>query len=183
MSRDLLEVLTEAERNSVEENCKLVDYVLRKKGYSDELYDVGVFGLLKGVQSWHRHEDVKSKWSIEPICLNCIKREIGNYFRDQNRMKRRPSGGFVSLDADYSEEDNTSNFHNYFGIDSFENSVIEREAMSELLGAFSKLQQNIVRMKAEGYNNKETYSRLGITPHRFNKELEQIRIILINRCN
>lgn len=73
----------------------------------EEYYDIAIIGFLSGVQDWCRTEGLKEKYAISTICVRNMHNAIATNFRDENRQKRKPKGGFVSLDMKSDEGNET----------------------------------------------------------------------------
>ena len=70
------------------ENEKLIYYVLTKhnlKHRIDDLYDIGLIGLVKGNNSYDASKNAKKSTYL----CNCIKNEIFNELRKEKRDKRQ----------------------------------------------------------------------------------------------
>ena len=172
-----LQPLTELEKRQAELNHSLVYSFLHKHKYTIEsMYSVVIFGYLKGIQVYNRREDLR-KYPLDFICEQYMRAEVGNYFRVKNGKKRKPMETVISLDADYAE---LENLYNTVGGKSAEDEVLENKLIEELLEKFSELQRDILKLKLEGYSNKEIYICLKIPSSTFYKEMNRIKVIVGN---
>ena len=83
----------------------------------------------------------------------------------------------MSFDANYAE---TETLYNLFGGKSAEEEVLEEERFTELLEQFSSQQKDILKLRLEGYNNKEISLLLEIPSSTFYLELKRIKKVLMN---
>jgi len=173
MEQHKLKPLTEFEKAEAERNHNLVYSFLHRHRYSiEEMYNVVIFGYLKGIQVYYSRENLRNKYQLAFICEQYMRAEVGNHFRIINANKRMPEETILSLDAEYAESDNLYNC--ICGI-SFEEEVLEKELLSELLEMLTALQRKIVEMRMEGYKDKEIYLVLNVKPSTFYKELQRIK--------
>lgn len=178
MENNKLQPLNDVEKRMSEEHHGLVYSFLHRHGYSiEEFYNICIFGYLKGIQTYNRREDLKEKYQLAFICEQYMRAEIKDYFRTQNRQKRKPTEIIISLDANYVEEEN---LYNCTGGKSAEDEIMEAEELLNLLENFTEPQRNILKLKLEGYDNKEIYIELGIKPSTFYKEINRIKVQLDN---
>lgn len=170
--------LTEEERRSAEIHHDWVYSFLHRHNYNiEEFYAIAVEGFLKGVQDWHRKPGAKEKWGMSIICERAMLDTMYKHFRAENAIKRKPSGGFISLDACYCDDDenNRQTFENAIITESFENDLVCDDAISNILNALTDRQRQIVLMKLDGYKDYEIRDELNIKQFTFNKELHQIK--------
>lgn len=171
-----LQPLTEIERRWAEEYHELVYSFLRGNGYSiEEFYNVAILGYLKAIQTYSRREDLRNKYQLATICGHYMRAEIKDHFREQNAQKRKPMETIISLDANYTE---TEDFYNLVGGKSVEDELMEAEQIAEMLENLSEVQRDIMKLKLEGYGNKEVYLLLEIPSSTFYKELNRIKLTL-----
>lgn len=162
--------LSDYEKRVAEKNHNLVYSFLHRYGYSiEEYYNVVIFGYLKGIQIYNRGEDLRNEFDLAFICERYMRAAITDHFRAMNTKKRNPAQTVVSLDANYTDEENLYNCVS--GKLLVEDEIIERELLAELLGNLSSIQQEIVKMRVDGYKNEEICLLLKIKPSAFYKEL------------
>lgn len=176
MEKSKLQPLTEMEKSMAEENHNLVYSFLHRHGYSiEEFYNVVIFGYLRGIQAYNRREDVRKKYQLAFICERNMLAEIKDHFIEQNAQKRTPMEITVSLDINYAE---TDNIYNLVGGKSVEDEVLESRQVDDMMENLSEVQRDILKLKLEGYNNKEVYIALEIPSSSFYKEMNRIKVIM-----
>lgn len=176
MEKNTLQPLTEMEKRMAEENHNLVYSFLHRHRYSiEEFYNVVVFGYLHGIQTYNRREDLRKKYQLAFICERYMSVAIGNHFRTENAQKRKPMEITVSLDVNYA---GTDNCYNLVGGKSVEDEVLELKQVDEMMENFSEVQRDILKLKLEGFDNKEVYSLLEISSSTFYKEMNRIKSIM-----
>lgn len=170
-----LQPLSEMEKRQAEENHGLVYSFLHRHGYSiEEFYNIAIFGYLKGIQIYNRREDLRKKYQLAFICEQYMRAEIKDHFRVQNAQKRKPTETILSLDANYSE---TESLYNLVGRKYVEDDLMETELLREISEKLSEVQRNILKLKLEGYSNKEVHLSLEIPVSTYYKELDRIKVI------
>lgn len=181
MENNKLQPLSEIEKRQAEEHHGLVYSFLHRHGYSiEEFYNIAIFGYLKGIQTYNRREDLKEKYQLAFICKQYMRAEIKDHFRVQNAQKRKPTETIISLDAEYSELEDTSprcNLYDCVGGKSVEDELLESELLEEVLENLSEVQRDILKLKLEGYSNKEVYLSLEIPTSTYYKELDRIKVV------
>ena len=176
MENNKLQPLTDVEKRMSEEHHGFVYSFLHRHGYSiEDMYNVCIFGYLKAIQTYNRREDLRKKYQLAFICEQYMRAEAKDHFRVQNAQKRKPTETIISLDANYTE---TDNLYNLIGGKSVEDELMESELLEELLENLSEVQRDILKLKLEGYNNKEVYIALEIPSSSFYKEMNRIKVIL-----
>lgn len=134
---------------------------------------IAIFGYLKGIQAYHRQKD--KKYDLFFMCWQYLRAEMGNHFRMENTMKRKPLETVLSLDVEYSEMEN---LYSRVGGKSLEDEILELEELEELLENFSEVQRKIAEMKMDGYKSKEIYVVLDLKPATYFREVKQMKAIL-----
>ena len=177
MERYKLEKLTEEEKKLAEENHNLVYAFLHTYKYSvEKYYNVVIFGYLKGIQVYSRREDLRKKYDMQFICWQYMRSEMGNHFRTEDTLKRKPMEIVISLDAEYAVDE--ENLHDCIGKKTLEEEMVEVETVLELLEKLSEVQRKIAEMKMDGYGNKEIFLLLEMPESTFYKEMKRIKITL-----
>lgn len=170
-----LQPLSEPEKRQAEENHGLVYSFLHRHGYSiEEFYNICIFGYLKGIQTYNRNKDLREKYLLAFICEQYMRAEIKDHFRVQNAQKRKPTETIISFDANYSE---TESLYNLVGGKYVEDELMETELLKEISEKLSEVQRNILKLKLEGYSNKEVHLSLEIPVSTYYKELDRIKVI------
>ena len=175
MDNNRLQPLNDVEKRLSEEHHGLVYSFLHRHGYSiEEFYNICVFGYLKAIQIYNRREDLRKKYQFAFICEQYMRAEIKDHFRVQNAQKRTPTETIISLDANHTE---TDNLYNLVDGKSVEDELMESELLEELLENLSEVQRDILKLKLEGFSNKEVYLSLEIPTSTYYKELNRIKVI------
>ena len=173
-----LEPLTKEEKVLATESHSLVYSFLHRHNYAiEDFYNVVILEYLRSVQVYNRRKELQEQYPLAFISEQYMRAGIANYFRKESTMKRKPTEAVLSLDADYAE---TENLYNISGGKSAEEEVLEEERLTELLEQFSTQQKDILKLKLEGYNNKEIYLLLEIPSSTFYLELNRIKKVLVN---
>ncbi|MDY3997507.1 MAG: sigma-70 family RNA polymerase sigma factor [Blautia sp.] len=177
MERHVLQPLTNQERKFAEENHNLVYGFLRKNGYSvEDFYSIAVFGYLKAVEVYHRKEKLKGNYNFSSMAYRYMQAEMSNYFRNQHRKMRKPTGTVESLDAENTKSQ--SLYDHIVGEKSAEAQFMEAETIDDILENFTELQRKIVEMKMDGFSSKEVFLILDMRQSTFYKELQKIKTML-----
>ena len=173
MMNHKLSPLTEPEKAYATANHNLIYSFLRKFKYDvEEYYSIATIGYLKAVQIYLRREDLRNQYTFQCISFQCMRSEIGNYIKAMTTQKRKPTEPIISLDAEYYDMES---LYNCIGGKSLESEIMEAESLAELLENFSEIQQDIMKLKLEGYSNKEICESLEIGATTFYKELRKIK--------
>lgn len=171
-----LKPLTEEEKELATENHSLVYSFLHRHNYAiEDFYNVVIFGFMRSIQVYNRRTDIKEKYQLAFIAEQYMRAEIANHFRKERSMKRKLKETVLSLDANYAE---TETLYNLCGGKSAEEEVLEEERLTELLEQFSSQQKDILKLRLEGYNNKEISLLLEIPSSTFYLELKRIKKVL-----
>lgn len=175
MKRNSMQPLTEQEKFFAESNHGLVYSFLHRYGYKiEDFYDIVIFGFLRAVQIYHRKEELNLKYDFAFIAWQYMRAEVGNYFRVESALKRKPMETILSLDVSYTE---TDNLYNIIAGKSVEDDLLESELLNEVLENLSAVQRGIFNLKLEGYTNKEVHTSLKIPTSTYYKELARIKVI------
>ncbi len=180
MERYKLQPLSAVEISFAEDNHNLVYGFIHRYGYSLDYYDIVVFGYLKAVQIYHRRKSLQNKYDFAFINWWYCRSEIGNYYRTEHAQKRKAANELISLDADYNEMEN---LYNLVSGTTTEDDVVEKILVYDMIEKFSGIQREIIRLKIEGYNNKEVYCMLGISSSTYYSKMKKMRLVFKNITN
>lgn len=173
MEKWTLQPLNNVEKQLIETWHDLVYAFLYKYGYSIENhYSIAIFGLIKGVQVWCRKPEINSKYQLQYVAWQYMRAECSNYTRTENAQKRKPVEPVVSLDAEQMENES---IYNCVGGKSVEDEFVDMAAVELIMNELTGIQQSIVKMKMEGYENTEIILRLDYKPSTYYKELTRIK--------
>ena len=123
----------ETQEKLIVENQKLVGFIINKhnlKHKFDELVDVGMIGLVKGVKTFDKTRGIKANTYL----CHCIETEIFNYLRPFNTLKRGKNVQTVSLDLKVYIGNNEVSLYDFITDDSYniEDMIIKKEEILEL---------------------------------------------------
>jgi len=162
--------LTLEQRQFAEDNHDLIIRFLRFKHLSQDYYDIIAFGYLRAVRKYFERPELR-QYKFKTIADRAMQSNLINHYRKQDRRKRYAYT--VSLDAPLPDgesltdtipvADTTADIVVY-------NSVIEK--MTEIL---SQEQFSVLRMKAEGYSNREIAKEYGVPVYSVQEMLESIK--------
>ncbi len=170
-------------------NEKLIYLALKRKGLlhkQDELYDVGLIGLTKAINTYDENKGFKESTYF----YKCIMNHFNQYFYLQNMSKRKCPTSIISLDYEF-EENGGESYANIVpdpNVD-IEQEIITQEKNEKLVLAISKLKpsyQEVIKryygIGANSNNLTELSKELGITREAINQKrhraLKQLKVIL-----
>ena len=162
--------LTPEECQFAEDNHDIIYSFMRCKRLSEDYYDIIAFGFLRAVRKYFERSELR-QYSFKTIAYYAMNSDLYNHYRKQYRQKRRAY--IVSFDTVVYDDDRLT----LMDIIPDENADcnILLEEISEMLPAD---QFNIVRMKAEGYNDREIAQSYNIPVKSVKDMLSSIREIL-----
>lgn len=144
---------------------KLIYLFLKRKGLiqeKDELYDIGLIGLVNGINTY----DSKKGYKESTYFYKCISNQINQYFQLQSLPKRKCPGTILSLDKEY--DDNQGTLKNLIpdSID-IEKEILSKEKNQILYKALDKLKPEwkYIIEKRYGLNNHEKQKQSEIAKH------------------
>lgn len=136
------------------ENEQLIYHILKKHNLThriDDLYDIGLIGLVRGETSYNGAKNVKKSTYL----YNCIKNEIFSEIRKENRSKRKAD--IIPIENHHLE--NISNDTD------LEQDTLTREQINELYSNLFKLpiyeQYVVYQTYINGRTQKEIAYKLG----------------------
>lgn len=174
--------LTEEEKRIAEEHHNMVYVFLGSRHYPiEEYYDIAIMGFLAGVQDWCRVEGLKERYAISTICIRNMHNAIATHFRDENAQKRKPKGGFVSLDMTSDEGNET--FINSIITPTLEDEYFDRydrehadgERIKELLQPLTEIQRTIAILLASGRDTAYIAKKTKLTQPKIRSEIRKMR--------
>ena len=156
--------LTEQEREFAATNHNRLSLYMRKRKLNpEEWYDILVIPYLNAVKKYQEYEHLQI-YSFSTILERDLDTAVSHHFRSERAKKRRPDGGFVSLDYTM-EGDNLFSEHQVEAwlIDPMQNVeryVVEKEFLDDIYSniyryAAPELLKLIIDMRQEGYSNRE----------------------------
>lgn len=173
--------LTEEERVFAEENhYVLFKFMTSYKLDYSEWYDILVLPYLNPVKKYHRLIELQ-KFDFGAIAYKTLGSALTNHFRNENRMCRKPEGGFVYIDS-LTKYDNSLPPGDKLGywIDQkqqVEKQVIEKETLVLILRNLDEMQKQIFTMLLEGYTKCLIREAVDISYKKLNRQIEHIQKI------
>lgn len=121
--------LTDEEKEVLaKENIPLIYFVIKKMNLDfrrEELYDVGLVGLARGLKHYDKSKGIKTSTFFSA----CIHHEIGQYLITENTLKRQAE--LVSLNAIVGDEG--TELQDLIGYDpNYDEEVIKQEIMDKI---------------------------------------------------
>jgi RNA polymerase sigma-70 factor (ECF subfamily) len=170
------EALTPEQRRFSEDNHYLIGSFLRWKRLSPDYYDIIVFGYLRAVKKYFNRPELR-QYKFKTIAYRDMYTDLINHYRKNSRPKRKAY--IVSLDtAIYGRDENLTLMETVGVEDNTADNIAYDSLLSEISSVLSKDQFNIVRMRAEGYTDREIAKHQNIPVHSLQETLLSIREIL-----
>lgn len=143
---------------------KLIYLFLKKNGLfheKDELYDLGLIGLVNGINTY----DSKKGYNESTYFYKCISNQINQYFQSQSLPKRKCPGTILSLDKEYDDKGTLKNLIPD-SID-IEKEILTKEKNQILYKALDKLKPEwkYIIEKRYGLNNHEKQKQTEIAKY------------------
>lgn len=161
MYKDNMHPFSESEKYLAEKYHDIVYEFLKANRYSiEEYYHIVIMGYLKGIQKYSRL-DVEED-NLTEICWNCMRSEIGNYFKMEKAKKRNA----VEIDTDV--------------VLSAEEEVIQRENLDAIIQSLTERQRKIIDLRVFGYSNTEVQFITEMSKSSYYRELKEIKQRIIN---
>ncbi len=184
--RVTLRPLNREEQRFAEENHDTIYRFLKWNHYSvEEYYTVVIEAYLRACQTYLNRKDLQ-QYKFSTIAWKHMQTAIYNDYAAQNRPKRKPERGTISLYAIVLEEygDNSRCYEDilqdYKG-DIVYNLIREEEdkiLMEKLWFFLSERQMEIVLFKVDGFSDREIYRQYGLKRKEYLEEMENIKEIL-----
>lgn len=166
--------LNEAEREFATDNYSLIRrFCYAKKLNYNEWEEKLAIQYLQSVKKYFELEKLH-KFSFNSILYNDLWRTWGNYRRAENRKKRMPEGGIVSLDYELEDKNNTIMYFAQSSVD-VDAQLSYRELIAELSAALNQTQSIILTMLYQGYTRKQMAQRTNQSIWHLNNEIKNIR--------
>ena len=168
--------LTKEQQKFAADHHYLINNFLRARNLKkDEYYDIVVFGFLRAVRKYFRRTELK-KYAFSTIALWSMKSDLYNHYRRQGRKKR--TAHIVSLDSPaYSGGDMT------IGETAAASGAVTDYLDAEIL--WDNITANlpdecveVLRMRTDGYSNREIAKDRGVRVKDIDGMIEQIRGIV-----
>ncbi|MCI8575828.1 MAG: sigma-70 family RNA polymerase sigma factor [Bacilli bacterium] len=157
-------LLSDNVRNDLFKQHEKLIYLILKRykllSQREELYDVGLIGLTKAMNTY----DLKKGYKESTYFYNCIANEIKQYLHSQSMLKRKCTEPIISLDKEITEDQNT--LSNLFPDETqnVEKEILLKEQKDILNRALKKLKSDwrFVIEKEFGLYNQKEYKKVEI---------------------
>ena len=166
--------LTPEQQNFAEANHSIVYSFLRYKRLDGDYYDTVIFGYIRAVRNYFDRPDLR-QYAFKTIAYKCMNSDLYNHYRKLYRQKRRAY--VVSLDAPASDDGNmtlTDIISDGVG-DSTADAVTGDIILSELFTVLPQEQLSVIRMKSEGYTDREIAKAHNLTVQSVQEILSAVR--------
>ena len=121
------------------DNRNLIYHVLKKNNLyyrKDELYDLGLIGLTKAINTYNSNKDIK----FSTYAFICIENEIKQELRKENGTKRKANKDTISLNIEISSKDNNIELQDTIASNiNIEEEYEKKETIKELYSNINKL--------------------------------------------
>jgi len=137
------------------ENHDIIKTFLRFKNLSyDEYYDTVIFGYLEAVRTYCERPDLRSKYPFKTIAFRVMSFDLLDYYRAKRTKKRKAYT--VSLNSFRATEDGELSMSELVGeSDTFVSDIETGFLWDEIKSILSGGQLGIIRMRMNGYNDRE----------------------------
>lgn len=140
--------MTEEQEKMIVENQKLIGFVINKMNLNfkfNELVDLGMIGLIKGVKKFDKKKRVRASTYL----YHCIQAEISLYLRTLNTKKRGAGYKTVSLDQEVCIGNRNIALLDMIADDKthIEDEIVKNELMTELhekINCLCEREKNII---------------------------------------
>ena len=164
--------LTDEQREFAAENHYLVENFLKFRHLDRvEYYDVIIFGFIRAVRKYFMRPELQI-YSFSTIAIYAMKSDLFNYYRKQGRKMR--SAAVVSLDAPAYDDNNMTIGETIPAPDSVTDYIDMEIMWNNITANLSNDCVKILRMKSDGYDNREIAKIRGISLKNIKGMLEKI---------
>lgn len=165
--------LTEAQRDFAEQNHNLVTEFLRIRRLDvDEYYGVVILRYLRAVQMYDERPDLREACAFKTVAFRGMRSALYNHFRDQKRPKRSA----VVYSLDMPAVGNLTLFESTSSQlpPAFEYAEA-REEWDNIRDAITPKQMQTLKLRAEGYTNREIGKVYHIAPGSVSGRMSRLR--------
>jgi DNA-directed RNA polymerase specialized sigma24 family protein len=146
-----------------------------------------IIPYLEAVKKYFYYEPAR-QYKFYTVMSRKLETAMSAYFKAENRLKRKPKGGFISLDymveGDNPFAENTPDYINEMLIDdkqAIEQIVLDTVMIQEIMESLTEQQQTIFRLMLEGYTKTEIIKALSMNYKTINIELDSVKDS-VKRC-
>lgn len=145
----------------------------------NDYYDIVVFGYLRAVRRYF-NEGKLNHYRFATIAWNCMKVDLINYSKSQNRQKC--NAVTISFQEEFFNESFTLE-KTIATSNDLMNQLETELLLHDLAKRVSKQQMDIVRMRSSGYNLQDIADHQNTSIKRIRRLLEEVRTVLMELCN
>ena len=160
--------LTLEQQKFAEDNHDLIYKFLRAKRLSDDYYSIIILGYIRAVLKYFDRPELR-QYSFNTIASAAMRSDLINHYRKQGRQKRYAV--VVSLDAPVSYNERLIDIIP----DTAADDVIYNSLMNKIAEILPAEQFDIIRMKAEGYRDREIARHYGIPVYSVQNTLSSVK--------
>lgn len=176
-----LHELTREQQTFAEDNHNLIYTFLRAKRLRpDDYYDVIVFGYLRAVQKYLLREDLRSQYEFSTIAWRAMECDLGKHYKAQSRPMRRAVT--VSLESMFNKSEWLMMADVIPDSDRLTDRLEAELLWDEIAMQLTDEQIEIIRMRANGYNNREIAASKKRRQSDVDNMLSEIRTALLSMC-
>ena len=172
--------LTKKQQNFAAEHHYVVDNFLRARRLSkDEYYDIVIFGFIRAVKKYFNRPELK-QYAFSTIALWAMKSDLYNHYRKLGHKKR--TANIVSLDSMAYDNSDISLAEIIAAPDNMTDYLDTEILWNRVASNLPDDCVDILRMKYEGYNNREIAKKRSISVKNIDSIMEQIRETVLLYC-
>ncbi|MCL2773370.1 MAG: hypothetical protein FWD71_08460 [Oscillospiraceae bacterium] len=165
--------LTEEQREFAAKYHYLVENFLKFRRLDrDEYYDIIIFGFIRAVRKYFIHQELQI-YSFSTIAIYAMKSDLFNHYRKQRRKMR--NAVVVSLDAPAYDDSDITIGDTVAAPGSISDYIDSEILWNDITLNIPDEYAEILRMKSDGYNNREIAKKRSISVKDIDSMIEQIR--------
>ena len=165
--------LTHEQQIFAENNHNIVDSFLRFKRLNDDYYDIIVFGYLRAVRKYFERLELR-QYRFITIAYAAMNTDLINHYRKRSRLKR--TAYIVSLDMPvYCDDENLTLMDIIPVADTAADNMAYDSLLDEISTTLPQDQFSVLRMKSEGYTEREIARKHDIPVRSVQEVISSIR--------
>jgi RNA polymerase sigma-70 factor (ECF subfamily) len=161
--------LTPEQRQFAEDNHDIISSFLRWKRLNQDYYDIVVFGYLRAVRNYFERSELR-QYAFKTIAYYAMNSDLYNHYRKQYRQKR--TAYVMSLDTAAYADEPLMLFETIAASDA---DIDTGLLLSELTENLSQEQMTVLRMKSDGYSDREIAEQYGVPVRSVKEILSSVR--------
>ena len=168
-----MDKLTNEQQKFASDNHYLVENFLKFRRLNrDEYYDIAAIGYMRAVGNYFRRSDLRI-YRFSTIANYSMKSDLYNYYRKLYRQKRKAE--IVSLDGPAYDGDNLTMAEVIAAPGVFTDDVETEMTLDDIVSDMPDKCAKILRMRYDGYNNREIAKSQGISVKDIDVIIKQIQ--------